>query len=336
MSIEHIKSMKKNIKFFIGGVLVILLVFFIASLFLKKEIRQGSSKDQTILLSEEVTKDTKFFKKQQYCDFFPKRRRENYNLQLNEKAGIAVFFDKKGEKNILYQKNIKEKLPIASLTKLMTAIIVFDNYDLDKVVEISKSAVDTPEEVGRLIVGEKISIWGLLNLALLVSSNDAAQALAEVIGPEKFVEMMNKKTQEIGLFNTHFSDAHGLSNGNYSTAEDLVLLTQYSIIHYPQIWKILRERQMTIIGTDSLGREIVHSPNNTNKLLGEDYVFGGKTGYTNEAGDTMILAMNSPGIVEGDIVLVLLGLGVAERIPRTKNFYDWVRWGWNWGELNNK
>lgn len=327
--------MKRNTKFFIGALFIVLVVLFVGSLFFKRETKQDNSESSTLLASGEKKTEKELSKNQQYCDFFPKRRRQDYNPELNEKAGIAVFFDKTGKENILYQKNIQEKLPIASLTKLMTAIVVIDNYDLNKTVEVSKSAVDAPEEVGRLKVGERMTIEGLLDLALMVSSNDAAQALAEVMGSEKFVQLMNKKAKEIGLLNTHFTSAHGFEPENYSTAEDLALLTQYSIIHYPQIWKILGTQQMTIVGTDPAGNSINHSPNNTNKLLGEDYVLGGKTGYTEEAGDTMILAMKAPGIAEGNIVLILLGLGVAERIPRNKNFYDWIVWGWNWGNFKN-
>lgn len=327
--------MKRNAKFFIGRLIILFIFLFLFSLFFKKETKEENSKNITLLAKGEIKEEKDLTQSQKYCNFFPKRRREDYNPQLNEKAGIAVLFDKTGKENILYKKNTQEKLPIASLTKLMTAIVVFDNYDLENTVEVSQTAINAAEETGKLRPGERISIGGLLDLALMVSSNDAAQALSEVMGPEKFVKEMNKKAENIGLSNTHFSSAHGLETENYSTAEDLAMLTQYSIVHYPKIWKILGKQQTTITGTDPAGNEIVHSPNNTNKLLSQDYVLGGKTGYTEEAGDTMILAMESPGIADGNIVLVLLGLGVSERMPRIKNFYDWIMWGWNWGYFKN-
>ncbi len=327
--------MKTKIKFLIilGGVfLVCFLVFFLKT---RKEVTQRNFQSVSLISGTSKGENDDLLKSQQYCSFFPKRRREDYVFNANEKAGIAILFDKTGKKTILYQKNIKEKLSIASLTKLMSAIIVVENYNLDKIVEISRKAIDAPEEVGRLRPGEKITIRGLLELSLLVSSNDAAQALSEVMGEEKFIEKMNEKAKKIGLLNTHFVSAHGYEPENQSSAEDLALLTKYSIINCPVIWEILGEKQIIIKGTDASGGEIVHNLNNTNKLILEDYVLGGKTGYTEEAGDTMILAMKTPGIVEGNIVLVLLGLGIAERIPRMKNFYDWTVWGWNWGNLKS-
>ena len=336
--------MSKRIKIFIILIFVILGGIFFVSLFFKKSVKQENSKVESFVLAENnennggnILKDEKnkfsINSKLKYCNFFPKKRKK-YSLKLRDKAGIAVLFDRQGRTKILYQKNIKKRLPIASLTKMMTAMVVVDNYDLNKIVTVSKKAISTPEETGKLSPGEKISVKGLLDLALLVSSNDAAAALAEIMGEKKFVQLMNEKAEKIGLENTHFENPHGLNAKNhYSTAEDLVLLTHYSLVNYPQIWEILGEKQDVIKTYDPAGRIITHCPNNTNKLLGEDYVLGGKTGYTEEAGDSMILAMKAPGAAEGDIVLVLLGLGVAERIPRTKNLYDWLRWSWDWGEF---
>lgn len=325
-------------------ILIFLILFFwggfIFSFFFEKEKKYSSLPDRKVIsLKKEKGGEKnnvleKNEKETDYINFYPKRIRPDFKVELNEKSAIAIFFDEKGNEKILYEKDIDRQLPIASLTKMMTAIIVVENYDLNKTVTVSQKAVDTLEEVGRLRVGEKITIRGLLELSLLVSSNDAATALAEVMGEEKFVEKMNEKAKEIGLKNTYFADPHGLSEKSVSSARDLAILTEYSIIHHPEIWEILGKRQSVIKGYGPDGEEIIHNANNTNTLLSEDYVLGGKTGYTEEAGDTMILAMKAPGGVEGNVVLVLLGLGVAERIPRTKNLYDWVMWGWDWGHLN--
>lgn len=251
---------------------------------------------------------------------------------LQEKAAIAILFEEDGKEKILYQKNIKEKLPIASLTKLMSAMIVIDKYPLDKEVTVSQRAVSTEGESGRLSPGEKISIENLLDLSLLVSSNDAAQALAEVIGEKKFVDLMNKKTNEIGLKNTHFANSHGLdAKGNFSTAEDLVLLTQYSILYYPKIWEILGMKEKKLIGKDNLGREIFHHPRNVaRELLDEKSVIGAKTGYTEDAGETIILTARAPGNPKGNMVIVILGVGIGERIQKAKELYDWVLKAFRW------
>lgn len=332
--------MPKRFKIFIIILGIAFLGLFFGSLFFKKSVKQDNSKADKIVLSEEkgsimlekdkygsiVNPDLK------YCNAFPERRKKDFP-KLGERAGIAVLFDHQGARKALYKKNINKKLEIASLTKMMTAMVAVDNYKLNKVVTISKKAVSTPEETGRLSPGEKISINGLLKLALMVSSNDAAYALSEVMGEGKFVDMMNEKAQKIGMQNTHFENSHGLDSKNhYSTAGDLALMTDYCLLHYPEIWQILGKKQDIIKGRDYLGGTVTHWPNNTNKLLGQEYVLGGKTGYTDKAGDAMILAMKAPGVVDGNVILVLLGMGVAERIPRTQNLYDWVVWGWNWGD----
>ena len=325
-------SKKKVFVILIISVFAIVGLVFLFSI--KKEIKQEDiGKDNLISSPEGGGQESSFLVPHKYCNFFPKRRRENYNPKLGEKSAIAILFDHQGSRKILYEKNIQKKLPIASLTKMMTAIVTIDNYDLNKVVTVTKKAVATPEETGRLTPGEKISVRGLLKLALLVSSNDAAAALSQIMGEAKFVKLMNEKADEIGLKNTHFRDPHGLDCRNVSSAEDLAILTQYAIIHYPEMLEILGKKQEIVKSSNHLGQNIDHWANNTNKLLSEDYVIGGKTGYTDEAGDTMILAMKAPGVVEGNVILVLLGLRVAERIPRTKNLYDWVMWGWNWGDF---
>lgn len=326
--------MPKKLKIFLIVLTLIFWLGFISSFFLKKEIKvEQKEKSKTAYLKRDSIVEEEKEVKKNYINFYPRRIRPDFNVKLNEKSAIAVFFDEKGNEKILYQKDIDKKLPIASLTKLMTAMVVIDNYNLDQITTVSQRAIDTLEEVGRLHVGEKITIRGLLELSLLVSSNDAATALAEVMGEKKFVEKMNEKAKEIGLPNTYFTDPHGLSKDSVSSARDFAILTEYSILHYPEIWKILGKRQSIIKGYAG-GEEIVHIANNTNTLINEDCVLGGKTGYTEEAGDTMMLAMKAPGSVEGNVVLVLLGLGIAERIPRTKNLYDWVLWGWDWGHIN--
>jgi D-alanyl-D-alanine carboxypeptidase len=183
--------------------------------------------------------------------------------------------------------------------------------------------------------GEIITIEGLLDLSLLVSSNDATSALAEVMGEDKFVELMNKKAKEIGLLNTHFVNSHGLDEkdhqNNLSSAYDLALMTQYSILHYPKIWEILGQTEKDVIGYNTIGREIVHHPRNVSRdLLSKEGILGGKTGYTEDAGETMILAMKAPGNVRGNIVIVILGVGIGERIQKAVQLYNWVRSAYIW------
>lgn len=259
-------------------------------------------------------------------------------LEFQEEAAIAILFEKDGKEKILYQKNIKEKLPPASLVKLMSAMIVIDNFPLEKEVTVSQRAVLTEGESGSLSPGERISMKGLLELLLLVSSNDAATALAEEIGENKFLNLMNEKAEKINLENTYFLNPHGLDEkGQYSTAYDLARLTEYSIKNYPLIWEILGAREKDVIGKDNLGRNILHHPRNTilmhstgEALLNDPKFLGGKTGYTQDAGESMILATKALGHVEGEIVIVILGVGIGERVPKTKELYDWIFRAFKW------
>lgn len=258
--------------------------------------------------------------------------------ELQEKAAIAILFEKGDKEKILYQKNIEENLSPASLAKLMSAMIVLDHYPLEKEVIVSQRAVWTEGESGRLSPGEKIKVKGLLELLLLVSSNDAATALAEEIGENKFLDLMNEKAKKIGLKNTHFLNPHGLDEkGQYSTAYDLAKLTKYSIKNYPLIWETLREREKDVIGKDNLGREILHHLRNTilmhsagEALLNDSNFLGGKTGYTQDVNESMILAAKTSGKVKGEIVIVILGVGIGERVPKAKQLYDWGLKAFKW------
>lgn len=282
----------------------------------------GSEEEQYNLLAEAIGVH-------QSCNLFPVRNNNVVLPQTGERAGIAVFFNDEGKGTILYETNVRERLPIASLTKLMSAMIIIDRYPLDQEIVVSQRDVWTEGESGRLSPGEKITIKNLLYLSLLVSSNDASSALAEVIGEKKFVDLMNLTAKNLGLLSTHFANPHGLDDKeNFSTAEDLVLLTQHLLLYYPSIWDILKIKEIDIISRDHLGNRIIHHTRNTNKLISEEKVLGGKTGYTEEAKDTMILATKSPGKVNGNIILVLLG--VDDRIQRMRELYNWLEIGYSW------
>mgnify|MGYP001058705704 CR=1 FL=1 len=265
-------SMKKLSIIFI---LILIILFILLFIFFpsreKKEGREGNLAEEMGKLNEKIEGGGEIGEipiSWQSCDFFPLRNQKESLPELREEAGIAILFSPKGKEQILYQKDIDKKLPPASLTKLMTAIIVTDNFPLDKKVKVSQEAVWTLGESGRLSPQEEISIRGLLDLCLLVSSNDAASALTEVVGKEKFLNLMNEKIKKIGLKETHLVNAHGLDEKkHYSTAYDLALMTQYSILHHPLIWETLGTEEKDIIGKDHLKREILHHARNTNKLL---------------------------------------------------------------------
>ena len=229
------------------------------------------------------------------------------NLDLQVKAAISVLVDSQsGEgKKVLFKKNSNEKLAIASLTKLMTANIVLENYDLSREIKISEEAVLQEGEAGKLTAGKIFSVEYLLYPLLMESSNDAAYALANDCNgmtEEKFVELMNLKAKDLGLEDTYFVNSTGLDpeqpghSINYSTAEDLVKLTKY-LLKKPLIWEILATPKFSLYGPELI---------NTNGLLGEiPNIVGGKTGFTDQAGGCMLLVSKNKG--ENFLVNVILG-----------------------------
>ena len=143
-------------------------------------------------------------------NFKPIRNWQVENLELEAKSAISVEIDNKGNQKVLFQKESNEVLPIASLTKLMTAEVVLKNYELSQVVEISKTAVAIEGESGKLKIGEIFKVQDLLYPLLMESSNDVAQALSEVIGERAFVDLMNFEAENLGLKNTNFVNPTGL------------------------------------------------------------------------------------------------------------------------------
>lgn len=237
-------------------------------------------------------------------------------------AKAAGVFDPKGNK-FLYSKNIKEELPIASLTKITTAIVALENLILDDPITISKKAVMTEGENGHLIIGEKLTVRDLLYIMLMESSNDAAVALSNAIND--FVILMNKKAQELELKNTYFVDPSGISRWNYSTIYDLAKLVEYSF-DKSLIWQILGIKEVEIYSQD---KKFKHYLINTNNLLNDvEQMIGGKTGYTEEAGGCMLTMIKIPD-KPGEYLITVV-LGSKNRELETKKLIEWINKAYIW------
>jgi D-alanyl-D-alanine carboxypeptidase len=238
------------------------------------------------------------------------------------RAKSAVIIDA-NTKTILHSQNAKERRAIASLTKVMTAVLVIEKIeDLEKeIVTIGEDAVSQEGTIigcpnsgycisTRLQIGEKISAWNLFQAMIMNSTNDSAVALAShIAGSEKeFVKMMNVKARELGLRDTNFCTASGLEDeknpkGCYSTAYDLARITAYSL-KYDEIWDTMKIQNQEIFSVDG---KIKHTIGNTNKLIGRmpNYL-GGKTGFTYEAGQCLMGAAENPEKEEIKVVGVVL------------------------------
>ncbi len=204
------------------------------------------------------------------------------------RSKAAVVMDTSNGK-IIYAKNPDLKLPPASTTKLMTAILVMENSELTDIVTISKNAsCVSPHKVG-FKKGDKVTVETLLYAALLGSANDAAVALAEAVaGSEtRFVDLMNRKAIAIGAKDTKFINSNGLpGTGQYTTAYDLSKIMSYAL-RYPKMREVIGTR-VAEVSTEN-GNNIFLK--NTNRLLWsyEDMV-GGKTGYTRKARHCFVCA----------------------------------------------
>lgn len=189
---------------------------------------------------------------------------------------------------LLFVKEPNKELPIASLTKIMTAILAIENGNLDAIVTFSENAANQPPSKIFVQAGDSLTLRDLLYALLLESGNDVAVAIAEYIAGnvDSFVNLMNQKAQSLGMFNTRFTNPSGLSEPapNISTARDLAILMRYAMQN-----NIFRE----IIGTKTyqtataLGvpLEFQHKHRLVQQV---EYVIGGKTGFTQASGRTLI------------------------------------------------
>lgn len=204
---------------------------------------------------------------------------------------------------ILYQHQPQRRVFPASLTKIMSALVILERSDLQDYVTISRRAAAAPSVRLRLQAGQVFRLEDLLMAMLITSSNDACLAAAEHIGgsEELFVVLMNAKAVELGLTDTHFSNACGFDTPHhYSTALDLATLSEVAMQH-PAFRKVVRE-ELTVIGPINDSRSYVLR--NTNRLLGRlPGVEGVKTGFTSRAGRCLIAKVSQDG---KELLLVLL------------------------------
>jgi len=237
---------------------------------------------------------------------------------INAPSVISVEVSN-GRSNVVFSQESRKKLPIASLTKLMTALVVLEKYNLDQPVTIGESALTQEGEQGVLKVGEVFSVKDLLYITLIESSNRAAFALSEVMGSKTFIKEMNETAKRIGLENTYFADSTGLSGSSYSTPEDLAILTRYLFEHYSLFEKIVSQKEYDIY---LLNGVFHHRLMSTNKLLGEaSGVLGGKTGYTTIAKGCLMVIQKDKGAKNYFIHVIL---GADDRFLEMQKIINWV------------
>ena len=251
---------------------------------------------------------------------FPYRDQNAADLYIEGESAVSVLIDFSSDKKVFYAKNGEKKMPIASLTKLMTAVVVLENFDLEKSVLISRAA-EKQDARGLLMSGESFIAKDLLYDMLIESNNSAAYAFFESLGHDKFIKLMNFKANEIGLKNTYFSSATGLGLTNYSTANDLANFTNYLLNSDSLVLRITSIPEFDLYNSKGI---IHHKVSNLNDLLKDPDLTGriiaGKTGQTKDAGECLLLVLKAPGN-KGYLINVILNS--KDRFSEMKNMINW-------------
>ena len=278
------------------GIIILLIVFISSSVY-----------------SDEIDTEEIIWK-----DNFIQASNSKEEPKINSRS--AVVYDRKSKK-VIWGKKENEKRPMASTTKIMTAIVVLENANLNDTVIVSKKAAGTGGSRLGLKTGDKITINNLLYGLLLVSGNDAAVALAEHVSGsvEAFAEKMNQKAEELGLENTHFIVPHGLDMENhYTTALELAEMADYAM-NNKKFAEIVATKAKTI-NISGRSKSLI----NTNELLGNlEGVNGVKTGFTNGANRCLVTSVSRNGM---NIIAVVLGADTKK--DRTRDSVEIIEYAY--------
>ncbi len=245
---------------------------------------------------------------------------EDGRLQLG--SAVAMIVDQQSGET-LFSRNASNQAPIASITKLMTAMVILDaGLSMDETITITEADVDWLRNSGsRLRVGTTLTRHETLQLALMSSENRAAAALARTYpgGTSKFVAAMNRKAVELGMNQSHFVDSTGLHSENVSTAEDLVKMVKAGY-HYEPIRQMTTAEAYDVVNDN--GRRTPYK--NTNALVKSPAWDIGlsKTGFINEAGRCLVMQAQ---IASRPVIIVLLdSAGKFTRIADANRIKKWL------------
>lgn len=220
-------------------------------------------------------------------------------------------------KNQIYIKNQNQRLLPASTTKIVTALVALDHFDLDKVITID--SVHQTGQTMKLVSGEKITVKNLLYGILVQSANDAATVLAQNFpgGEDAFIQQMNQKVKSLGLSDTNFTNATGLdAYEHYTTVHDLALIAVHAMEN-PTFQTMVSTTGITVTDTS---QEITHDLNTINKLLGQiPGLLGVKTGWTELAGECLVTYTK-----RDNHAIITVVLGSQDRFGESAQLINWV------------
>ncbi len=223
----------------------------------------------------------------------------NANLRQSS-AAVAHMAVDLSDRTVISEKNPDLVRPIASVTKLMSAMIATENLSSSDEITLTPEMLRPYGSSPVLFPGAKVTVDDLVKASLIQSTNDASEALTFFMERGVFVDLMNKKAKEIGMENTVFHDAHGLNPANRSTARDLTKLISYAVENHPDIFAITKNNDFWL--PDPAGRMLkFYNMNNFYYLSG---FIGGKTGYLPEARQTLASVFEING---RPTIIILLG-----------------------------
>ncbi len=299
----------------------IALPFFVWSVFLR-----SSNNNQEVVIENNVPKI-------EYPKFIEEGEK---NPSINADGVFSVYYDKEREK-ILFEKNADRELPIASISKIMTAHIVLKNYNLKESLEVTEYDVISRTEFRDFRAWSGTKIEEIIYPMIIESNNSAAFSLALISNRflnnnadnsiERFVSEMNKEAEEIGLTKTHFINPSGLDakdKYNQSTAREVSLLAKYIIEENSEIFEISKMPSYRLYSPD---KTVYYDAFTTNIFLSKskkdwaDKIYGGKTGWTRAAYGCLLLILEVPE-TGGYIINVVLG--AEERFLEMEKLIDYV------------
>ena len=240
-------------------------------------------------------------------------------------AASAILIDNRTNK-VLYSKNEDTKMFPASTTKIMTAIITLENCSLDEQATASFDAVNIPEgyATADIKIGETFTVEQLLEMLLVHSANDAANVLAEHVGGslESFVSIMNTKASELGLTNSHFTNAYGLQDNNhYTTARDLATIMKYCLQN--EDFRRICGLASCAIPATNMSEPRTYASTNQLLIAGNNnyypYVTTGKTGFTSDAKHCLVSSAYN-----NDLELICVVLGSEDNFGDTRAIYNYA------------
>ena len=254
--------------------------------------------------------------------------KNNPALVLKKVKAISYLVGDLDSGQVILEHNSGMVRPMASISKLMTAIIALDRLNPYQKITLEQSVIDTLGDAGGFVAGEILTVDQLVHSMIMESSNDAAVALSKFYDDNKtesstFAELMNQKAKDLGMVNTHYDEATGLSDGNYTTANDLFTLAWRMSMDHEGIYKISRIDKFDISTTTE---HHFHLMKNINPFVKDINFLGGKTGRTDTAKETMLTIFKVPNYAgsKSSKKIVIIVLGTDNRIRDTSLLRHWA------------